>query len=259
MNINIICKNLVSGKENIEEYFQNNNNILEQIYFIPKKVDKTKFNVKDDSFLSHINKTIDYYKTIDIETVIRKYINLFEEELNFKIENEKIYVIIGYNTTTIYSCMYNNQKVTVLLLESTKDLDYLKMLLAHEITHWIRAKKIDHDIFETCIGERFVTEGIACNYSKKIVPNKKEEYYCIVPTDTVNWCKTNIAFLEKETKNNLNTNYKMSDFFYMFANIEYPTRTGYVYGYLKVLEYLHKNKLEVKDIINIEWKKIFEQ
>ena len=79
------------------------------------------------------------------------------------------------------------------------------MLLAHEYTHWIREKEIKHDIFEQCIGERFVTEGIACNFSEEVVPNM-------------------------------------------------PVRTGYVYGYIKVKEYMRKNNLKIKDIIKSDWR-----
>jgi uncharacterized protein YjaZ len=35
-----------------------------------------------------------------------------------------------------------------------------------------------------------------------------------------------------------------------------PTRTGYVYGYYKVKEYLEKNNLKIKDIIGINWEEI---
>ena len=50
--------------------------------------------------------------------------------------------------------MYQNEDVTVILLESTLGIEEnIKMLIAHEYTHWIREKEINHDIFENCIGE----------------------------------------------------------------------------------------------------------
>ena len=253
-----ICNSFIKGNESLEEYFNSNKTILEKLYFIPKKVDRIKFDIKNKEFLANINRMQQYYQNINIEEEIKECIETFEKELNISIGSETLYLIIGYNTTTIYSTSYNDKNVTVLLLESTKDLDYLKMLLAHEITHWIRAKAFNHDIFEKCIGERFITEGIACNYSREIIKNKEDSYYCIVPSDTVNWCKSNINFLGTNIKEHLNDNSKMYDFFYMFAKINFPVRTGYVYGYLKVKEYLEKNKLKIKDIINIEWQKIFD-
>ena len=102
------------------------------------------------------------------------------------------------NTTTIYSTKYQNEDVTVILLESTLVIEEnIKMLLAHEYTHWIREQEIKHDIFENCIGERFVTEGIACAFSEEIVPNKSESYYIIVPDTTIQWVKDNKVVLTK--------------------------------------------------------------
>jgi len=78
------------------------------------------------------------------------------------------------NTTTIYSTKYKNEDVTVILLESSLGLEEnIKMLLAHEYTHWIREKEIKGDIFESCVGERLITEGIACSFSEEIVPENQ--------------------------------------------------------------------------------------
>ena len=59
--------------------------------------------------------------------------------------------------------------------------------------------------------------------------------------------------------NKINKDDLISDYFYMLANTNItgmPIRTGYVYGYLKVKEYLEKNKLLIKNILDIDWKKI---
>ena len=39
--------------------------------------------------------------------------------LDYKNINNKVYVIIGLDTTTIYSTKYQNEDITVILLEST--------------------------------------------------------------------------------------------------------------------------------------------
>ena len=39
----------------------------------------------------------------------------------------------------------------------------------------------------------------------------------------------------------------------MFAEIDYPVRSGYVYGYLAVKQYLEKNNLSVRDILSADW------
>lgn len=206
------------------------------------------------------NNTMNSFENVDVEQLLYEKIAKFESDTTYKLENYKIYVIIGLDTTTIYSIKYKNEDVTVLLLESTNgDMDYLDMLLAHEFTHFVRRQIFKRDIFENSIGERFVVEGVGCNYSREIVPNKEDYEYCIVNEDTVNWVKSNIDKVESHMIGKVDTNELMSDYFYMFANTKktgLPARTGYVYGYLKVKEYLEKNNLKIKDIIDKEWKEI---
>ena len=92
--------------------------------------------------------------------------------------------------------------------------------------------------------------------TKEIVPGKEDYEYCIVNSDIVNWVKNNISKLEEYMKGKLDNNELMNDFFYMYADISIPVRTGYVYGYLKVKEYLEKNNLRIKDILDKDWEDI---
>lgn len=236
--------------------------LINDLYFQPKKINKDLIDEKinNPNYMSKLVKTVNTYKNIDLEKMICEKINRFEKDSSYKIDNYKIFVIIGLDTTTIYSTKYNGEDVTVLLLESTdSDIDNLDMLLAHEYTHFVRRQEFKRDIFENSIGERFVVEGIGCNYSKEIVPNKEDYIYCIVNKDTVEWVKNNIDKVEEHMKNKIDSNELMYDYFYMFADTKktgLPTRTGYVYGYLKVKEYLEKNNLKVKDIITKDWKEI---
>ena len=255
------CKELFKGKEELYNYL--NNDLINDIYFKPKKVDKNliKEKLNNTNYMNKVKNTIESYKNIDIEELINKKIKQFEQDTTYKIENYKIYVIIGLDTTTIYSTKYNDEDITVLLLESTNGImETLDMLLAHEYTHFVRKQIFKRDIFENSIGERFVVEGIGCNYSREIVPNKEDYIYCIVNKETVEWVKNNIDKVEEHMKNKTNSNELMRDYFYMFADSSktgLPPRTGYVYGYLKIKEYLEKNNLKIKDIIDKEWQNIF--
>ena len=236
--------------------------LINELYFKPKKVDRTLIDkkLKDLNYLEKYNNNINSFRDKKIEKIITEKINSFELDTSYKLDNYKIYVIIGLDTTTIYSIKYNNEDVTVLLLESTNgNMDNLNILLAHEFTHFVRRQLFKRDIFENSIGERFIVEGIGCNYSREIVPNKEDYEYCIVNKDVVNWVKNNLDKIETRMNGKINTNELMSDYFYMFADYEktgLPARTGYVYGYLKVKEYLEKNNLKIKDIIGKDWKDI---
>ncbi len=244
----------------LKNYF--NNDIIEQLYFLPKKIDKNLIDEKlnDKNYISKVLNTISYYKDKDIEIVIKDKINQFVKDTTYNVNNYKLYVIIGLDTTTIYSIKYMGEDVTVLLLESTNGIeDNLNLLLAHEFTHWVRKQIYNRDIFEDCIGERFIVEGIGCNYSREIVPNREEYEYCIVNKDTFEWVKNNIDKVELYMKDKISSNELMRDYFYMFADTEkmgMPVRVGYVYGYLKVKEYLDENNLKIKDILNMNWEDI---
>lgn len=246
----------------IQNYIRINYDILNKIYFNPKKIDNNQvekiLNTKE--YKEILLNTILNLKTIDLNKTFKNVINELGEILNYKNINKNVYIIIGFNTTTIYSTRYKNEDITVILLEATLGLEEnIKMLLAHEYTHWIREKEIKHNIFEYCIGERFATEGIACNFSEEIVPNNTESYYTIVSNETVKWVKDNIFLIDEIVKEKLNNKDMMYDFFYMFAKTKIPNmpvRTGYVYGYLKVKDYMRKNNLKVKDIIKINWEDI---
>ena len=257
------CKDLLKTNDltnDLKKYLLND--LINDLYFQPKKINKDLIDekVNDSNYKNKLVKTINTYKDIDIENLICEKIKQFEFDTSYKIDNYTIYVIIGLDTTTIYSTKYNDEDVTVLLLESTDgDIDNLNMLLAHEFTHFVRRQEFKRDIFENSIGERFIVEGIGCNYSKEIVPNKEDYIYCIVNKDTVEWVKSNIEKIEEHMKDKLESNELMYDYFYMFADTKktgLPTRTGYVYGYLKVKEYLENNNLKIKDIITKDWKEI---
>ena len=253
------CKN-ISELNDLSDYF--NSDLINDLYFKPKKVNKNLIDekLKNSNYIEKFNNTINRYKDYDIEKLISEKISNFEKDTSFKLDSYKIYVIIGLDTTTIYSIKYNDEDVTVLLLESTNgNMDNLDMLLAHEFTHFVRRQIFKRDIFENSIGERFIVEGIGCNYSREIVPNKEDYEYCIVNKDTVEWVKNNIDKVETHMSGKIDINELMSDYFYMFADTEktgLPAKTGYVYGYLRVKEYLEKNNLKIKDIIDKDWKDI---
>ena len=179
------CKNIIEIND-LYDYLSSD--LINELYFKPKKVNKDLINekLKDSKYIEIINNTINNYKDCDIEKLISEKINRFEKDTSFKLDSYKIYIIIGLDTTTIYSIKYNDEDVTVLLLESTNgNIENLDMLLAHEFTHFVRRQIFKRDIFEKSIGERFVVEGIGCNYSREIVPNKEDYEYCIVNKDTV--------------------------------------------------------------------------
>lgn len=239
-----------------------NKELIKELYFIPKRVDISLIDEKfqDIKYIDKVLNTINSFREIDIEKLILDKFRSFEEDTGYELLDGKLYVIIGLDTSTIYSTVVDGEEVTVLLLEATNgDKATLDMLLAHEFTHFIRRQLLKKDIFEGSIGERFVTEGIAGNYSRETVPGKSDSDYCIVKDETVLWVKNNMEKIEEYMRGKIDSSELMKDYFYMYVDTHItgmPARIGYVYGYLKVKEYLEENNLCVKDILGIEWKDI---
>ena len=70
----------------------------------------------------------------------------FALETGFCTGDEKLFLILGCGTTTIYTADHFGESVSVLCLESTGgDMDLLRMLLAHEYTHIVRRKLVQKD------------------------------------------------------------------------------------------------------------------
>ena len=269
MNYHYSMKDLLNAdiqdkdiKEMLEEYFLENKTLLEALYFKPKKIEETQIREKlqNEDYLRKVENTIANARKINIEQAIPDSIQEIAESLQNKGVDQDLYIILGLDTTTIYAVPYQGRVVTVLLLESTMaEKENIQMLLAHEYTHWLRGRAFRHDIFESCVGERLVTEGIACNFSEKTVPNKEASYYCIVPKQTVTWVENNMEKLEELMKDRLDKNELIYDFFYMFANTslpDMPVRTGYVYGYLKVKEYMKYHHKTIEELILEKWEVI---
>ena len=247
-------------------YFSQNKKLLSEIYFKPKG-----FSIQESIFdrLAQLNKS--YYSELiinvgdldcfeitikEMTNKVLKALKLGEEEIN-----AEIYVIVGLNSTTIYSTEYEGKKVTVICLESVNgNIDGIQLLLAHECNHWMRQKAFRHDIFEHCVGERIVTEGLACAFSEEVCPNKSIAEYCIVPENTVRWTIENIQKLDDIITSQLNVNKLITQLFFR-SPLEplmrrMPPRIGYVYGYLKVKEYLDRSNLSITDVTTLDWQKV---
>ncbi len=252
--INTLSPHLFSGPSQILRYW--NSNLLENLYFSPKSVrsDKKETAVSDPAFLRKIQWLGTLLEDSRPDLLCEDMIKSFEQEMGHVVGEQCLYLILGCDTTTIYTTEYLSKEVSVLCLESLNgNPDTLKMLLAHEFTHLIRKQLLQTDIFESCIGERLVTEGIAENYSRETVPGMKDSDYCLVSESSILWVQNHMDEMKHLVQDNLSSASLMKDLFYMFADIDYPVRSGYVYGYLVVKQYLEKNKLSVKDILSADW------
>ncbi|MDQ7094363.1 DUF2268 domain-containing putative Zn-dependent protease [Desulfosporosinus sp. PR] len=183
---------------------------------------------------------------------------------NFKVQPGDLdfYIIIGLDVTNIYSTAYQGENVTVLCLEAANgDISNLRLLLSHECHHWLRGTFFEGKLFGNCVGERVVTEGLAINFSESLFPGNQVCDYCYVPEATVNWVTDHWNAIDKVICEEVYKNDNASGFFTRHKTSgllpDEPPRIGYVYGYLKVKEYLEKVKSNPIDLVGLSWEKVF--
>ena len=255
--INTITPSIFKSDGSIAHYW--NSDLIRKIYIDSKGVtiSDSLYALEDPVFKEKVNNIKLLIENNDIVTICNDMINSFEQDTGYSSDEMDLYIIVGCETTTIYSISLDGHDVSILCLEEINgNIDNLNMLLAHEYTHYVRKSILQKDIFESCIGERLVTEGIAENYAREAVLGRKDSTYCLVDDETVTWVRQNLDEVERRVRGGLFGRDLMSDLFYMYAEVDYPVRSGYVYGFYAVKQYLEENNLHVKDIIGIDWKTI---
>jgi uncharacterized protein YjaZ len=256
------------GKRNwklsFKEYLKSNEDILRDIHFLPKG-----FNTREDVIKridqldssNFINLLDEITANNEYENQIKNSANQILSRFDLKINKQEVYVIVGLDFTNIYSVSYQGNPITVICLESVGgNLQDLNLLLSHEIHHWIRQSIYDYDLFESTLGERVVTEGLAANYTEFLYSGYEISEYCFVPKDTVHWTITNFDRIENILLNNMQGQSYINCLFSRKPKdkiiLGMPSRVGYVYGYLKVNNYLQNNECNAEKAANIPWQRI---
>lgn len=241
----------------IEAYW--GDELIESLYFGPKKVlpEMRTAALASPAFAQSLTKLRELSASRPLASRRSKLMSEFEQDTGHSLGQGTLYLVLGCATTTIYTVTIDGSDVSVLCVESLGgSAQTLALYLAHVFTHFVRKGLLGKDIFESCVGERLVTEGIAESYSADVVDGKTTAMYCIVDEATVLWVEAHYDELEALVRTNLETTELMESLFYMFARIDFPVRTGYVFGYLAVRRYLQDQGLETKDILGIDWRRV---
>ena len=248
----------------MKNYFNPNFELLNSIHLKPKGFDSEKSaiirmeNLGKDRF----NKLRDNIGNSEIFE--RSIISATETILGqFKRapRDMDVYVIVGLDCTNIYSTDYDDKTVTVLCLESVNgNLSDINLLLSHECHHWVRSTYYNEKLFGNCVGERIATEGLAINYSEYLFPGYQPFEYCYVPEKTVKWVSDNWSQVDQIISERLFHNDITSNFFTRNRTSGLipgePPRIGYVYGYMKIKNYLNIIQASPIDSVDLDWKTI---
>jgi hypothetical protein len=258
--INTLARHALGSPSAILGYWDSG--LLSDLYFSPKGVSSETRDAALGSprFGEQVESLDELLAGTDVASACQDMLMAFERETGQDTSDGRLYLILGCGTTTIYTVEVDGEKASVLRLESIGgDLNVLRMLLAHEYTHVVRQRLVQGDIFESCLGERLVTEGIAECFSEEMVPGRREAEYCIVDDATVTWVRQHEEELDELTSAHMADASLMETLFYMFAEIDFPVRCGYVYGFDLVRRHLSDKGARVKDILGTDWRDIVDK
>ncbi|MDP9727398.1 DUF2268 domain-containing putative Zn-dependent protease [Alicyclobacillus tolerans] len=230
-----------------QDYLQKNWDILNKIHFQPKNfmsLSQIKQQVQQIDWEKYLSL---YHSMTDMMSFEKSIVEITErlcQLLEYPLNEQDIYVIVGLDCTTIYSTIYKNRSITVLCLESTGgDLREIELLLAHEAHHWKRQTMLQRDIFNTNVWDRCMTEGLSICFSESIQPDRPVYEYCFVPPETFLWTQANDEKLHDmmQSEDQLD-DLKMQILFTRHPSFlpfsGMPPRSGYVFAYLTVKSYL---------------------
>ncbi|OLZ11434.1 DUF2268 domain-containing putative Zn-dependent protease [Sulfobacillus thermosulfidooxidans] len=166
-------------------------------------------------------------------------------QLHYRGPTYDLFVLVGLDSTNIYSLRVNGQPTTVLCLEAAGgERAAIQRLLAHEGHHWARQHECSIGRPESA-GERLVAEGLAALFSEEIQPGLDAAAYCYVPPATVTWVTAHWKFLEGlegqlSDSSLIDALFSRNPKHLLLSDM--PPRTGYVYGYLKCREVIARRK-----------------
>ena len=92
--INTLENMELSTSNLVESYWELD--ILNDIYFIPKKVDKRKSYelIRDEEFLRLLETTVSFLKKCDVVKVVEELFHEFEDDTKYQLKDEKLLVSV---------------------------------------------------------------------------------------------------------------------------------------------------------------------
>ena len=156
----------LSDSGSIETYWSDE--LIDALYFSLKRVSPEirATTLASPAFAQSLAKLRELADSCSLASHCSKLMAKFAQDTGHSPAHETLYLVLGCATTTIYTVTVDGMDVSVLCVESLGgSTQTFALYLAHEFTHFVRKDLLGTDIFESCVGERLVTEGIAESYS----------------------------------------------------------------------------------------------
>jgi hypothetical protein len=163
-----------------------------------------------------------------------------------------VYLFIGFFSPDGFVMDFKGKPIICFGLERFKDFDWLKILFAHEYTHYLlnlsRGEVPEDEKFKWLL----LSEGMCTFFSQLAIPEYKLPDHFLFQRDRLNWCQKNEPFLRKIYCSGKYSTQQLFDF-YKNGNseLDLPPRAGKYLGFLAVKNYLgqHKNK-DMNSLVN---------
>lgn len=161
-----------------------------------------------------------------------------------------VYLFIGFFSPDGFVIDFKGKPIICFGLERFKDFNLLKILFAHEYTHYLlnlsRGEVPEDKKYKWLL----LSEGMGTYFSQLAFPKYKLPDHFLFRRDRLNWCQKNELYLREIYCSVKYSSRQLIDF-YKNGNdeLDLPPNTGKYLGFLAVKKYLDQHKY--KDISSL--------
>lgn len=161
-----------------------------------------------------------------------------------------VYLFIGFFSPDGFVMDFKGKPIICFGLERFKDFNLLKILFAHEYTHYLlnlsRGEVPEDKKYKWLL----LSEGMGTYFSQLAFPEYKLSDHFLFRRDRLNWCQKNEPYLREIFGSGKYSSRQLIDFFKNGnAELELPPRAGKYLSFMAVKKYLYKHKK--KDISSL--------
>ena len=167
-------------------------------------------------------------------------------------EEPAVYLIIGFFSPDGFIMSFRGKPVMCFGLERFKDFKLLRILFAHEYTHYLLNMSRGEVPADQKLKWLLLSEGIGTYFSQIAFPEYELSDHFLFRRDRLNWCQENESFL-RETY--CSRKYSLEQLISFFKrgdpDLNLPPCTGKYLGYIAIKKNLEQNKeLEISSFLS---------
>jgi len=167
-------------------------------------------------------------------------------------EEPAVYLIIGFFSPDGFIMSFRGKPVMCFGLERFKDFKLLRILFAHEYTHYLLNMSRGEVPEDQKLKWLLLSEGIGTYFSQIAFPEYKLSDHFLFRRDRLNWCQENESFLRETHCSRQYSSEQLISFFKRGdPDLNLPPCTGKYLGYIAIKKNLEQNKeLEISSFLS---------